>query len=295
MTRRPPVTALGAAKINIGWRVGARRDDGYHDVTGLIQTVSLYDRLDVTAGVEGDGGVVVDVADEPLRLIVAGRPELEREDNLVVTAARVLAEERAPVPATIRLEKAIPVAAGLGGGSADAAAALTALNLVWGAGCAPARLIELGSRIGSDVAPILAGGLVHVSGRGERVRCIGSATAGAFVLGISSEGVSAADAYARFDETDHAKGTGAWHHNDLEAAAIELVPALAARLDAMRGAGADPVFVAGSGPTVVGVTASEHDARDVAERVRSVLARVEVVTPQPWGVRLSVGGGDVRP
>src|SRR5207302_510023 len=155
------------------------------------------------------------------------------------------------------------VAAGLGGGSADAAAVLAGLNVVWGAGLRPARLMELAARIGSDVPAVLAGGLVHVSGRGEVVRGLGSATEGAFVLGMSDERISAAVAYATFDEL-HAAPATAMHHNDLEPAACVLVPDLTVRLDAMRDAGADPVFVSGSGPTVVGVVSSDVAAQKIA-------------------------------
>jgi 4-diphosphocytidyl-2-C-methyl-D-erythritol kinase len=285
------VSAFAAAKINIGWHVGDLRPDGYHDVCGLIQTMSLVDRLDVFAGDDPNGGVVVD-DDLPLRLRIRDAPELETRDNLVVAAARALAEEREPKPVSIRIEKVIPVGAGLGGGSADAAAALAALNLVWGTGLDPGRLIELGARIGSDVPAIFAGGLVHVVGRGELVRCIGSATSGAFVLGIGGEVISTGEAYAKLDEIGPATGHAALHHNDLEAAACALVPGLDGRLDAMRAAGAAPVFVSGSGPTVVGVAPTEKRAHEVAERVGREFVRVEVVTPTAWGVRVHIGSAE---
>src|SRR5205807_332064 len=131
-------------------------------------------------------------------------------------------------------------------------------------------------------------GLVHISGRGESVRALGSATDGAFVLGMSDERISTADAYATFDELEPARGT-VIQHNDLEAAARAIVPDLAARLDAMRNAGADPVFVSGSGPTVVGVAASEDAGHEIAARARNSFARVEVVRPLTWGVRVTIG------
>jgi len=287
-SRRPlRVTAFGAAKINIGLRVGPRRDDGYHDVCGLVQTVSLVDRLDVSTGDDAGPGIVVDVG-APLRLHVPGAPELETPENLVVAAARALAEGGKARPTSIRIDKAIPVAAGLGGGSADAAAAVTALNVVWGAGAAPGDLIEIAGRIGSDVPAIVAGGLVHIAGRGERVRHSGTASEGCFVLGISSDRIRAADAYRAFDRLP-ASSSALLHHNDLEAAACTIVPALRDRLAAMAKAGADPVFVSGSGPTVVGVAADREEAERIAERAAPAFDRVEVVRPSPWGVRLSIG------
>jgi len=282
------VTAFAAGKINVAWRVGALRGDGFHDVCGIIHTISLHDRLDVSAGESADQGLVVDVG-APFALDVVGAAKLATEDNLVVRAARALAGTAVARPTSIRLEKSIPVAAGLGGGSADAAAALVALNVVWGAGLAPARLLELGAEVGSDVPAILAGGLVHVGGRGERVRRIGGATAGAFVLGISAERIPAADAYARWDAMDPPDANDSMSHNDLEAAAAAILPELGDRVAAMRAAGTDPVFVSGSGPTVVGVAADDRRAREAAERVGGSFARVEVVHPSPWGVRLVMG------
>lgn len=291
MTRTPPrrVTALAAAKVNIGWRVGSRRPDGYHDVCGSIHTISLTDRLDAELGDDeppGRGGVVVDAGGVRLRLRV-DVGDLEVEGNLVVKAARSLAERSEARPTTIELQKSIPVTAGLGGGSADAAATLMALNQLWGARLTARDLLELSSSVGSDVPAILLGGLVHVSGRGERVRNLGAASAGVFVLGVGTERISAADAYAAFDGLD-ASPPASFHHNDLEAAACSIVPALEGRLEAMRTA-AGLAFVAGSGPTVVAVASDEAHAHAIVERVRGSFENVLVAKPIDWGVRVVVG------
>jgi 4-diphosphocytidyl-2-C-methyl-D-erythritol kinase len=254
------VEAFAHAKVNIGWRVGARREDGYHDVVGLVQTISLADRMEFVAD---DGGGV--------RVSVPGHAELEAS-NLVLDAARLL--ERFARPTTITIDKQIPVAAGLGGGSADAAAALCALNVLWGAELPAQRLLELGAEIGSDVPALLLGGLVHVSGRGERVRRIGSTSGYGFVLGISEAGVSTAEAYRALDELPRVDSNRI-EHNDLEAAACALVPGLTERVDAMRAA-CGIAFVSGSGPTVVGVSS---DAESASEAVRDVFDRVEVAEP----------------
>ncbi len=202
--------------MNIGWHVGERRADGYHDVNGLLHTISLADRLEITVG--GDGEI-------PARVVVPGHPSLENGTNLVCAAAAVLARATGVElqPTTVVVHKSIPVTAGLGGGSADAAAALIGLNTVWGVGRTARQLIAMGAEIGSDVPGILLGGLVHVSGRGEVVRRAGAATDGWFVLGVGSEEITAADAYAALDAGPHADPTG-WHHNDLEAAACSLAP-----------------------------------------------------------------------
>ena len=282
MTRSLPrrVDVWGTAKVNIGWRVGGRRPDGYHDVNGLMHTISLTDRLEITVGADGE---------VPARVVVPGHPALEDGSNLVCVAAAALAHATDPPPTTIVVHKAIPVTAGLGGGSADAAAALVGLNTVWGAARTARQLLVLGAEIGSDVPGILHGGLVHVSGRGEVVRSAGAATGGWFVLGVGAEAITAADAYATLDAQPRTSAPGAWHHNDLEAAACALAPDLPRRLGAMRRA-AGIAFVSGSGPTVVGVTADEAHARDVAARVRNTFADVLVAHPVDWGVRLVVGG-----
>lgn len=285
------VTALAAAKVNMGWRVGARRPDGYHDVCGVIQTISLQDRLELECdddAAPGDGGVVVDVDGAPLRLR-AGDRDLETEDNLVVRAAMAIAERGAPRPTTIDVAKSIPVAAGLGGGSADAAATLVALNVLWGARLPARELVTMGAEVGSDVPALVLGGLVHVSGRGERVRRMGETGGYAFVLGVGSEQVSAAVAYETFDRVGGTEPS-ALHANDLEAAAYAIVPSLADRVEAMRDA-AGVAFVTGSGPTVVGVTAAPEGAEAVADRVRRRFDEVFVATPTDWGVRLVMGTG----
>jgi len=279
--RRPPrlVQAEAAAKVNLGWRVGPRREDGYHDVSGLLQTIDLSDRLEIA----------VEDVPGPLSVVVPGRPELERPSNLIHRAAEAVAQRLSvePPATMIVLHKAIPVAAGLGGGSADAAAALVGLSVAWGANVPVRELLELGTRIGSDVPALMVGGLVSVSGRGERVRGIGSFDHGWVVLGVGAEEVSTATVYELFDQTG-AQPTDALAHNDLELPACELIPPLRARLDAMREA-AGVAFVSGSGPTVVGVAADEASARAVADEVSGVFADVLVARPCAWGVRLQMG------
>jgi 4-diphosphocytidyl-2-C-methyl-D-erythritol kinase len=265
-----------AAKINIGWRVGARREDGYHDVSGLIHTIDLVDRIEITTH-DGDG----------FELSVPGFPELEAESNLVHAAARALREHADPVPTKVVVRKAIPVAAGLGGGSADAAATLVGLSSAWGARLSAADLVRLGASVGSDVPALLVGGLVSVEGRGERVRNVGAFDAGCLVLGVGTERVSTADAYRVFDELGGAD-PDSLYANDLERAACSLVDGLASRIEAMREA-AGIAFVSGSGPTVVGVVPDGAHARGVAARVREHFADVLVARPTSWGVRLTLG------
>lgn len=258
------VEASAHAKVNIGWRVGARRDDGYHDVRGLLQTISLADRLEFLSD-DGDG----------VRVEVPGHRELEGEGNLVYAAARLLGEVR---PVRIVIEKNIPVAAGLGGGSADAAAALVALNVLWGRELSARRLVELGAEIGSDVPALLLGGLVHASGRGEIVRRIGTTSGYGFVLGITDAPISTADAYRAFDGGERSDDNRL-EHNDLEDAALSLVPGLAARLELMREE-CGVAWVSGSGPTIIGI------GDEATDRIRAAFDRVELASPSDVGVVL---------
>jgi len=266
------VEAFASAKVNLGWRVGPVREDGYHDVSGALQTISLRDRLvfEVSSG-------------EGVRVVVPGHPDLEGESNLVDAAARVIAERVDPIATTVTIEKHIPVAAGLGGGSADAAAALLAFNVLWGAELSARKLVELGATIGSDVPALLIGGLVHASGRGERVKRIGSTSGYSIVLGITDGAISTADAYRVFDTMPEVAPTS-WVHNDLEGAACALFPGLHEKVDAMREA-AGVAFVSGSGPTVVGLVET-RDVDGTAERVRSAFDRVEIAEPTESGVQL---------
>jgi 16S rRNA (adenine1518-N6/adenine1519-N6)-dimethyltransferase len=135
----------------------------------------------------------------------------------------------------------------------------------------------------------MVGGLVSVSGRGERVRGIGSFDDGWVILGVGAEEASTATVYELFDQTGaQPPDADALAHNDLELPACELIPQLHERLDVMRDA-AGVAFVSGSGPTVVGVVASGADARRVAGDVSGAFAEVVVARPCAWGVRLQMG------
>lgn len=313
--RRPsgmPPRALevrGAAKVNLGLEVGAVRDDGYHDVRGLVQTISIADVLTIqTHPDDGDvrAPVTVDAGGAMVGLEVAGRHavgagpgvlgDLESPDNLVLRAARRLAEIGPALPTTIRLEKGIPVAAGLGGGSADAAAALTGLSVAWGLGVTAGDLIRIGGELGADVPAITLGGLVHVSGRGERVRSAGRVEDTAFVIGTFSSGISTAVAYRTLDELRERDAVGRapqmWA-NDLEPVALRLVPEIRAGLDGMHRAGVQVAFVTGSGPSVVAVCEPEAADR-VARHVQPAFDDVFAALPVPWGVRLVLRGAGRR-
>ena len=145
------------AKINLTLEVLGRRDDGYHEVATIMQTVDLHDTVRLTPA--------ADIT------LACDDPALESPDNLAYKAAQMLRDESGYAGgAHIVIDKAIPVSAGLGGGSSDAAATLSGLNELWRLGMTSARLETLGARLGSDVPFLLRGGTAIGLGRGERVR-----------------------------------------------------------------------------------------------------------------------------
>ena len=151
------LTLKAYAKINLTLEVLGRREDGYHDIASIMQAVDLYDTLSF------------EPADE--LTLVCDVPELAADDNLVLRAARLLREEAGHESgAKIKLEKRIPLASGLGGGSSDAAATLVGLNDLWELGLTIEELSPLAARVGSDVPFFLHGGTAMVLGRGERIR-----------------------------------------------------------------------------------------------------------------------------
>ncbi len=157
MSTQKSLTVNAYAKVNLTLEVLGRRPDGYHEIVSVMQTVDLHDVLELTPA----DGVTLE----------CDRPGLGTPDNLVLRAAaalRTVAGVRDGVH--IELRKAIPVAAGLGGGSSDAAAALLGLSRLWGLGMSVGDLTPLAASLGSDVPFFLRGGTAMVQGRGERVR-----------------------------------------------------------------------------------------------------------------------------
>jgi 4-diphosphocytidyl-2-C-methyl-D-erythritol kinase len=281
------------AKVNLQLAVGPARPDGYHDVVTVYHAVSLFDEVTV-APAERDSVVVTG---EGADSVPAGGRNLAARASgalLRVTGAGV---QDAPGLA-IRITKRIPVAAGLAGGSADAAAALVACNELWHTGLSQQELCELAAGIGSDVAFALLGGTAVGIGRGEQVTP--ALTSGTFhwVLAFATGGLSAADVYAACDRIratrtsaprkasgpeppdvpqpaldnglmaalrsgDPAK-LGPLLANDLQPAALSLRPGLRRTLAAGRELGAIGALVSGSGPTCAFLARDRRHARDLA-------------------------------
>jgi 4-diphosphocytidyl-2-C-methyl-D-erythritol kinase len=253
------------AKINVFLRVLGRRGDGFHDIETLVVPISLADRLRVHAHADPTEFRTLSVS-----LAVTGDGDLVRhvpadESNLVVRAATALAQ-RATVRgfADFELEKRIPVAAGLGGGSSDAAAALTALNDLWGCALERSVLREIAARIGSDVPAMLEGGPVLVTGRGEHVEPH-PPVALDLILVPFDFGIKTADAYRWWDEDGGPKSPDGPHPNDLEEPVMRRHPRIRDAKELLLQGGATTAFMCGSGPTVAGVLSGGR-LGDSAER-----------------------------
>ncbi|HWH01118.1 MAG TPA: 4-(cytidine 5'-diphospho)-2-C-methyl-D-erythritol kinase [Pilimelia sp.] len=274
-----PVRVRVPAKINLHLGVGPLRADGYHEVSTVYHAISLYDELtarpgdtlSLTMGGEGTGELALD------------------SSNLVIRAARALAA-RAGVPAHARLHlrKQIPLAAGLAGGSADAAAALVACDALWGTGLSREELAGLAAGLGADVPFLVHGGTALGTGRGEVISPVLTRPAGwHWVVAVAHGGLATPDVYRELDRLRDAGAApppfdeapdellaalrqadpavlGRAMHNDLEPAARSLRPELGATLDAGKAAGALAGMVSGSGPTCVFLARDAGHAAELA-------------------------------
>ncbi|HET7399791.1 MAG TPA: 4-(cytidine 5'-diphospho)-2-C-methyl-D-erythritol kinase [Intrasporangium sp.] len=270
------VTVRAPAKVNLELRVGGRRPDGYHELATVFQAVSLHDEVSVSRSAQWQ----VDVGGPYAGLVPTGA------DNLAVRAARLLAERfHVDEPVSIRIDKDIPVAGGMAGGSADAAAALLACDQLWGLGLGRDELADLAAELGSDVPFPLLGGNAMGSGRGEQLAPVLARGSFHWVLAVSDTGLATPEVFAEFDRlhlghTPRApevsgelmaalrKGDptalGRALHNDLEPAAFGLRPELRTLRDAGVEFGALGGVVSGSGPTVAFLTASHEAALDLS-------------------------------
>ncbi len=251
------------AKVNLFLDVGAVRSDGFHEIKSVMQSVTLYDR--VTLGLEGDGGISV-VSD-------GGAPS--GRDNLVFRAAEAFfsATGIPPRGVSFRIEKRIPIAAGLAGGSSDAAAALLMLNERYGSPLDRESLLRVGANIGSDVPFCMIGGTCIATGRGEKVVPVTSDCVLEYLIVNGGEGVSTPSAYRSLDASpSRPHGDPGPLLHALESGEADSVPGFlfnsfdgvvtpnhpeAARAEAViRSFGGSPLLC-GSGPSVLGLFPDE--------------------------------------
>ena len=268
------VTILGRAKINLTLDILGLRDDGYHEIATVMQSLALADTLTLTR------------QEEEITLRV-DLPGLEADERNLAHRAAALIMKECGLRGGVRIDitKRIPVAAGLAGGSADAAATLRGMNDLYALGLTDDELCALGAQLGSDIPFSLMGGTVLATGRGERLRRLADFPATTVVLAKPPLSVSTPWAYRSYDahpsalHPDNAAFMDALEHGDrdrcvqLIANVLEPVteaahPVIADYRARMRAHGALCAMMSGSGPTVFGLFAEEQAAADAAEVFR---------------------------
>ena len=285
------VTVRVPAKINLQLAVGPLRPDGYHGLVTVFHAISLFDEVTVAPAPAGRSADTVTVSGEGAAQVPADA------DNLALRAVRALRAEqqrRGAPPGgavAVSIAKRIPVAGGMAGGSADAAAALVGCNELWEAGFSQAELCAAGAGVGSDVAFAVVGGTAVGRGRGEQLTPALSAPARYhWVLALADGHLSTPAVYGALDRlrdgqpvpepelsselmsalrAGDAGQLGAALANDLQAPALSLFPALRKTLSAGREFGALAALVSGSGPTCYFLARDEEHAADLAVSLSS--------------------------
>ncbi|OMP66843.1 4-(cytidine 5'-diphospho)-2-C-methyl-D-erythritol kinase [Domibacillus epiphyticus] len=253
------------AKINLTLDVLHKRPDGYHEVEMIMTTVDLADRLELES-----------LEKDEIRIISHNRFVPDDNRNLAYQAAKLL-KERYGIKkgVAIQIDKIIPVAAGLAGGSSDAAAALKGLNELWHLGLSLDELAEIGAEIGSDVSFCVYGGTALATGRGEKIQHLPAPPNCWVVLAKPTIGVSTGEVYKnlkldRMKHPDTKAMIEAIRENDydkmcrnvgnvLETVTLNAHPEVALIKEQMIRFGAEAVLMSGSGPTVFGLI--RHDSR----------------------------------
>ena len=270
------MTVSANAKVNLTLEVFGKRADGYHALRSVVMPISLCDTLDIEA--TDDGSVTSDTG---------------YDDDLCVKAARILRasclETRGScLGAKISVVKRIPAGGGLGGGSADAAAVLRALNELWAVGLSREELAEVGAQVGSDVPALVCGCPVVMEGRGEKVTPLSGVRHPAFNLVLVNPGVhsSTKEVYAACEDRPFggedltaemvaalkAEDLGriaAALMNDLQAPAVRLHPEIADALVSLRTAGVVGAMMSGSGSSVFGIVPDAAAAERIASELNA--------------------------
>ncbi len=295
------VTVRAPGKVNLYLGVGDRRDDGYHELTTVFHAVSLADEVTVR-----DADVL------SLRAIGEGAAQVpDDERNLAWQAAELMADHVGRAPdVEIVIDKSIPVAGGMAGGSADAAAVLVAMNELWELGVPRRDLHTLAAQLGSDVPFALHGGTALGTGRGEQLTPVLARNTFDWVLAFGAEGLSTAAVYAEIDRMREAGAPDRQSDpeslltalsggnprqlapllgNDLQPAALSLQPGLRRTLRAGEEAGALAGIVSGSGPTCAFLCASADAAIAVASELAGagVCRTIRVASGPVHGARVA--------
>lgn len=294
------VTVRVPGKVNLYLEVGDRRADGFHELTTVFHAVSLVDEVTVRNA---------DVLS--LRVVGEGADELPADErNIAWQAAELMAEHVGRAPdVDITIEKSIPVAGGMAGGSANAAAVLVAMNNLWELGVPRRDLHALAAQLGSDVPFALHGGTALGTGRGEELATVLARSTFHWVLAFGQGGLSTAAVYGEIDRlresgdpprlsdpepllgalaSGNPRELAALLGNDLQAAALSLNPGLRRTLRAGADAGALAGIVSGSGPTCAFLCESATAAVDVGTELAGadVCRTVRVASGPVHGARI---------
>lgn len=271
------------AKINLSLDVTSKRPDGYHEVEMIMTTIDLADRIELT-----------ELPENVIRVASHNRFVPDDQRNLAYQAAKLLKERyQVKKGVSIMITKVIPVAAGLAGGSSDAAATLRGLNRLWDLKLSVEELAELGAEIGSDVSFCVYGGTALATGRGEKIRHISAPPHCWVVLAKPTIGVSTAEVYRRLnlqqvrhpdvqamidaiEEKSFQKVCGQLG-NVLESVTLNLHPEVAMIKNQMKRFGADAVLMSGSGPTVFGLVQYESNVQRIYNGLRGFCDQVYAV------------------
>ena len=273
------VTVRVPAKVNLQLSVGPRESDGFHNLVTVFQAISIYDDITVTFA-PAKSGVSISISGDQRHGVPAD------ESNLAMKAIALMAKEYdLVIDAHVEIKKSIPVAGGMAGGSADAAAAIVAIDYLYSLGLSREEMSEVAAQLGSDVPFMLSGGTAIGTGHGDQLTAALSRGTYHWVLALSSVGLSTPAVYGECDrlrsELEIAepatneqlmqallaadpKAVGAHLINDLQAAACSLRPALRLVLDVGQEYGALGALVSGSGPTVAFLVSDEEAGLDLA-------------------------------
>jgi 4-diphosphocytidyl-2-C-methyl-D-erythritol kinase len=287
----PVLRAHAPAKINRELRVDGLRPDGYHEIRSRVVSIDLADSIEVRPGTGS------------LELACEGLAVPEGESNLVVHAARALAERIGrTADARIRLGKRVPVGAGLGGGSSDAARTLALLARLWDAPLAAEELARIASAIGSDVPFFFVGGEAEIGGRGERVLPMSDRAPEDLLLLVPPFAISTGEVYSayrrlsfddrRIPSALEIETSGRFFGpNDLAFAVLGMRSEMSALLDSARGF-ASEAAITGSGSTIVLKGASPDAAERLAARYpEAQLHRCRTLSREEYRLRTESSGG----
>ena len=273
------VTVRVPAKVNLQLSVGPREADGFHNLVTVFQAISIFDDVTVTFG-PPKSGLSISITGDQRHGVPAD------DSNLAIKAIALIAKEYdLEIDAHVEIKKLIPVAGGMAGGSADAAAAIVAIDYLYSLGMSREEMTEIAAQLGSDVPFMLSGGTAIGTGHGDQLTAALSRGTYHWVLALSSIGLSTPAIYSECDrlrlESEIAepqtnellmqallaadpKSVGAHLVNDLQAAACSLRPALRLVLDVGQEYGALGALVSGSGPTVAFLVSDEEAGLDLA-------------------------------